>query len=177
MATVVTVSWMDFNAMREYSKNEAAAGREALQQRLLNMPIEDPLTRYRREAQEMQAQIDKATAEREAAQLASRREAARAVAAQRQHELALAKAQNGNVSEIDGVLLAISEVFSEALNGLIDRVEALEARLDDLEGSNNERQRKARLETEVLDLPAFLAPRFGPNGIRYSQPLMTKPKQ
>lgn len=90
--------------MCEYSKNEAAAGREALQQRLLNMPIEDPLTRYRREAQEMQAQIGKATAEREAAQLASRREAARAVAAQRQHELALAKAQNGNVAEINGVL-------------------------------------------------------------------------
>jgi hypothetical protein len=121
--------------------------------------IDDKLTRWRRDAQQRKSR----TAVADAARKARER---RGIQEQREFEIALAQANGNNVVDAD-VLNAIGE----ALNSLVARVEALEKQV----GINN----GDKLTTEAVDLPRFLAPKYGtslgwPENIRFSQPLMTK---
>jgi hypothetical protein len=69
---------------------------------------------------------------------------------------------------------AVLDSIADALAGLAQRVEDLEARV----GNNNNNNNNNKSETEVLDLPTFLAPRHGEAlgmpGLRFSPPLAAK---
>jgi len=125
--------------------------------------LEDATARWKREA-------DEATEQRAYARVRRR---ARAL---RMRQRAHAAANNNNNSNGDGVdWAAVLSSIADALNTINQRLITLEARA----GINN----SSELTTELLDLPRFLAPRYGPGagwpleaGIRFSQPLMTKQK-
>jgi len=123
------------------------------------LPImEDAVARWKREADEAAEQRAIARAERRA----------RTVRMRRAHAAA-----NNNGDGVDWT--AVLRSIAEALGTINQRLNALETRA----GINN----SSELTTELLDLPRFLAPRYGPGagwpleaGVRFSQPLMTKRK-
>lgn len=68
--------------------------------------------------------------------------------------------------------------IADAFDGIASRLDTLEARVDALDGN---KAKSNDFETEVLDLPRWLAPKHGvaigiddQAGIRFSPPLMTK---
>jgi len=145
---------------REDARQAAWYARVGLRRRLeeRTLPVESKSDRWRREAEEQAAREADEHAERKTREQ-------RGIDQLRQHEIRLAKANNNNVVDAD-VLAAIGD----ALNALVARVEALEARV----GINGD-----KLGTEAVELPRFLSPKFGtslgwPEDVRFSQPLMTK---
>jgi len=123
-------------------------------------PVEDATARWKREA-------DEATEQRAIARARLR---ARSI---RMQQRAHAAANNNNGDGVDWA--AVLSSIAEALSTINKRLNAIEAR----NGINN----NSELTTELLDLPRFLAPRYGPGagwpleaGVRFSQPLMTKRK-
>jgi len=120
--------------------------------------VEDAVARWKRTADE--------AAERRA--IARARLRARSI---RMQQRAHAAANNDDGVDWAAVLSSIAE----ALSTINKRLNAIEVR----NGINN----SSELTTELLDLPRFLAPRYGPGagwpleaGVRFSQPLMTKRK-
>jgi hypothetical protein len=112
------------------------------------------LTRWRRDARERKRAHRFADARRKVRER-------RGIQEQREFEIALAQQAHSGMDA--DVLTAIGE----ALNAIVARVEALEQHL----GINS--------ETEAVDLPSFLAPKYGPAlgwpaDVRFSQPLRTK---
>jgi hypothetical protein len=121
------------------------------------MPFEDATQRWKNEADERDRQ-------RAAAKAELRKAHKKEVEAYHNHEIALAKANGSGGVDWAVVLSAISD----GLNGLRQRIEAIEQVLE-------------QPETEVLNLPLHLAPRHGPAtgwpvdaGVHYSPPLLTK---
>jgi hypothetical protein len=121
-------------------------------------PIEDALSRWKREAEAAEEQ-------RAAARAEHRTIEQRALREQRRHEIRLAEAQNDGGVDWTAVLTALAS----ALETINQRLDDLEARV----GNNG-----TKLEAEHIDLPRFLAPKHGPAlgwpaDIRFSQPLAT----
>ena len=77
-------------------------------------------------------------------------------AQRRAHELAVAEASAAGVDWV-GVLGAIGE----AINSLAERLEHLEQRA----GKSS--------SDDIVELPDFIGPRSGPDGVRYSQPKLS----
>jgi hypothetical protein len=150
--------------MAKMNFEQWAAGqpKPPVRESLPEMPIEDSVTRWSREA----AQREKMRAD---AKAELREIEARETQTARRHELALAKANgSGGINFVE-----ILGVISDSFEGLVKRVERLEAMFEEP-------------DTEVLTLPGHLQPRHGPATgwpdnaqVHYSPPLLykgTKPK-
>jgi hypothetical protein len=121
------------------------------------VPVEDKMERWRREAKEKEAH-EAAVRHRKAADRAA------SLADARRHELEVARAANGVMDE------DILATISQALNDLADRIEKIEDRLDTLDGDTP-------VKRTTVPLPGkFPWARTHPSwpGLKISQPVETK---
>jgi len=152
---------------REDARQAAWYARAGFRRRLVEqeqtLSLESKDDRWRREAEERE-QDEAVTRRREKINRAAE------LTEQRRHELNVARSWGAAV-EANSVMDADTLIaISDALNALVERIEALEAHV----GINGD-----KLTTEAVELPRFLSPKYGtslgwPEDVRFSQPLMTK---
>jgi hypothetical protein len=113
---------------RACAQQDAAAAREQLRQRLMSSPValEDPVEKWRREADELERQREDARAER-------KQQEQREIREQRAHEIRLAKANQSTGVDWAAVLDSIAD----ALSALDQRLADLEARAANNNNNNN----------------------------------------
>jgi hypothetical protein len=155
---------------RQEAHEQAQYAKMDLRHTMLERPIEveSRIDRERREIAEQEAKH----AERRRRERAERD---REVREARRHELSLVRAQaeanNGNGIDWGSLLSAIGD----ALGGLADRVEALESRLDELQGNDKRYRAPRRKATRKTTTPLpGRWPWKSPDGtLRYTQPIVT----
>jgi hypothetical protein len=135
--------------LREQNLRALTRNRESLLVHTLQLPVTDPI-------QEWRAWHDQRDAER-AAETERRRQ------------------RESDEAEIAEALA----IATDTIERLEQHVDKLEARITELEGRRDRRDRRGRrkpekrAESEVVDLPQFLQPRFA-GGLRFTQPTITK---
>jgi hypothetical protein len=139
--------------MREHAAEDARRERENLYRRLLVAPayeMEDPVRRWRREADEQDARFAAERAQWEREQDEERR---RRYAMQSDDTLGLQ---------------------IETFNGIADALEGIDSRLARVE--RRHKSAKAARTSRPIALPNFLGPKHAPHdpSLRYSQPTLTR---